>query len=100
MDQQQRDLRRAAAQAFMQSLEQLQETLQPDDDPSADDPSADDQMTQSTVPPVVQPAAQPTGMDPDEPMETSALDFDLSSLEQAVADIEEFIQAKRQQREQ
>jgi hypothetical protein len=39
MDQSQKDLRRAAAQAFMQSLDQLEETLQPVD--TTPDPSPD-----------------------------------------------------------
>jgi len=89
MDQQQRDLRRAAAQAFMQSLEQLQETLQP----------VDDQMPQPKVQQTSKATVQPVKAVPVEPEVAHPSAFDLSSLEQAVADIEEFIQAKRQKRD-
>lgn len=79
MDQHQRDLRSAATRAFMESLSQLQETLQ----------TAEDQP----VPPA--PQAQPVPVSPAE----ADPGFDLDNLEQAIADIEEFIQARRQTQE-
>lgn len=76
MNQRQQNLRYAAARAFIESLDQLQETLQPVDPP---------------VPPPV------PETDNHRHADTSLADqFDLNSFEQAVADIEEFIQ-KRQQ---
>lgn len=70
---QQRDLRHAAAQAFKESLQQLQQTLE----------SADQD---STIPPTRNrfPSAQPSACPP--------VAFDLASLEDAIADIEQFIQ--------
>lgn len=76
MDQHQRDLRSAATRAFMESLSQLQETLQ----------TAEDQPV-TPAPPVEPAPASRLEADPG---------FDLDNLEQAIADIEEFIQARRQ----
>ncbi len=79
MDQHQRDLRSAATRAFMESLSQLQETLQ----------TAEEQAEPATASP-----------EPTEPNQSETdISFDLDNLEQAIADIEEFIQAKRQSRE-
>lgn len=72
MDQCQRELRRAAARAFMESLDQLHETLQPAAEP--------------TPPPQRTPI-------PDPPASAAAIDLD--SLEQAVEDIEQFIQQRQ-----
>jgi len=66
MDQQQQELRHAAAQAFMESLEQLQVTLQ-----------------QSDGHPPRQPSAPP---------KPQAAPIDLNMFEQAIADIDEFMQ--------
>lgn len=80
MNQRQQNLRYAAARAFIESLDQLQETLQP-----------------SEAQPVVPTAA---GKDPHRRADTSPADpFDLSSFEQAVADIEAFIQTRQQKEE-
>lgn len=75
MNQRQQNLRYEADRAFRESLDQLQETLQTNE-----------------VPPV-----QPTAPEHDQRRsETSCSNqFDLSSFEQAVADIEAFMQ-KRQ----
>lgn len=76
MNQQQRNLRHAAAEAFIESLDQLQQTLQ----------SAD---AQSVSPTRVTPAKWT------EPANSASVQFDLGSFEQAVADIEQFIQASQ-----
>jgi hypothetical protein len=76
LDQDQRELRRAAAKDFIEALDQLQERLQ----------SADSQP----VRPVKTPAPKPV-----EPEMSQALPFDLHAFEQAVADIEEYIQQKQ-----
>ncbi|MBW4469635.1 MAG: hypothetical protein KME45_04445 [Stenomitos rutilans HA7619-LM2] len=77
MNQRQQNLRYAAARAFIESLDQLQETLQPSEaQPLAPIAPEKDNYKSAKISP----------SDP----------FDLSSFEQAVADIEEFIQ-KRQQ---
>ena len=76
MSQRQQNLRYAATRAFMESLDQLQETLQPADRP---------------IPPTA------PENDNHSPADASLADpFDLSSLEQAVADIEQFMQKRRQ----
>ena len=74
MNQRQQNLRYAATKAFMESLDQLQETLQPVDQP---------------VP------LEAPEKDSDRNADASINDqFDLSSLEQAVADIEQFMQRR------
>lgn len=77
MNQRQQNLRYAAARAFIESLDQLQETLQP----------SEAQPVTSTAP--EQPTYTPVETPPSDP-------FDLSSFEQAVADIEAFIQTRQQ----
>ncbi len=78
MDHHQHNPRYAAARAFMESLDQLQDTLQPAD-------------SQSVPPPVLPTDSQPSQAD------VSASDqFDLSSFEQAVADIEQFMQTRQE----
>lgn len=73
MDQRQQQLRHAAAKAFIESLDQLHETLQ----------TADRQPVQ---------LQKHTASEPD----TRPLDkFDLSSFEQAAADIEQFMERMR-----
>lgn len=76
MDQNQNSYRRAAAKAFFDSLDQLQETLD-----VADLPTAKPQP----------PAAKPN---PSKPEKTSRSTFTLADLEEAAADIEQFMQAK------
>jgi hypothetical protein len=71
MDQNQRELRRAAAQSFLQALGQLEETLQPSEAALEGDRAADSQR--SLLPP-------------------SSLNVE--ALEAAAADIEEFIQTR------
>ena len=72
MDQQQQELRRAAAQAFMASLDQLQETLKPVTKPA--------------------PATGNSGQTKQNPSNSGVrAPIDLSSLEQAAADIEQFM---------
>lgn len=77
MDHDQHNPRYAAARAFMESLNQLQETLQPADSQS--------------VPPVLPTDSQPSQADVSAPDQ-----FDLSSFEQAVADIEQFMQMREE----
>lgn len=78
MDQHQYNPRSAAARAFMESLNHLQETFQP---------AADSQ----SVPPV-----PPTGSKSRPTELASSEQFDLSSFEQAVADIEQFMQKREE----
>lgn len=74
MNQRQQNLRYAAARAFMESLDQLQETLQPSEAQSVNALDPEQENKRSDTP-------SPAGSS-----------FDLQSFEQAVADIEEFIQ--------
>ncbi|UBF24586.1 hypothetical protein K9N68_23285 [Kovacikia minuta CCNUW1] len=77
INQHQQELRRAAAKEFIEALDQLQERLQfTDGQPGV----------QSIAPPNPQPAKP----EPQEPLQ-----FDLHAFEQAVADIEEYIQQKQ-----
>jgi hypothetical protein len=80
MNQRQQSLRYAATRAFMESLDQLQETLQPAD---------------QSVPPT--PPENSSHRNADAPL---ADQFDLNSLEQAVADIEQFMQKRQQDGEE
>ncbi len=74
MNQRQQNLRHAAAQAFIESLDQLQETLQtPEHSPVQ--PQKDGHLPAKAHP---------------------EAEFDLESFEQAVADIEEFIEKQHQ----
>jgi hypothetical protein len=77
MNQRQQDPRYVANRAFAESLNQLQKTLQ----------AADTQA----VPPI-----EP---DKSSPNSANAAPFDLSSFEQAVADIEAFMETRQQQEE-
>lgn len=76
MNQRQHNPRYAADRAFIESLNQLQKTLQP------------------TEPPAVQPMPPANGSNDGAPDP-----FDLSNFEQAVADIEAFIQTRQQEGE-
>lgn len=73
MDQSQRELRRSAADAFMESLDQLENSLQ----------FRETETAQPTSPPM--PNIQPK--DPDSKI-------DVKALEDAAADIEQFIQSR------
>jgi hypothetical protein len=73
MDHHQQELRRAATEAFFESLDQLQETLGVDG-----------------LPIPTSPKKEPPPVEPDCP------EISLASLEQAVADIEQFMQAQQQ----
>ncbi|XHX78607.1 MAG: hypothetical protein RBJ76_01345 [Stenomitos frigidus ULC029] len=77
MNQRQHDPRYAANRAFAESLNQLQKTLQ----------STDAKAVQSLKP------------DHNEPDSANSTSFDLSSFEQAVADIEAFMETRQQQGE-
>ncbi|PSB20642.1 hypothetical protein C7B65_06980 [Phormidesmis priestleyi ULC007] len=77
MDLQQQDARRAAARAFIESLDKLQETLCSD------------------AGQVVTPEPEAVEEVVDHPSETP-VEINLDTLEQAVADIERFMQAKKQ----
>ncbi|MCY7321206.1 MAG: hypothetical protein LH660_05240 [Phormidesmis sp. CAN_BIN36] len=77
MDLQQQDTRRAAAKAFIESLDKLQETLCSDaSQAAAPQPKAVEEVVNS-------------------PSENS-IEINLDTLEQAVADIEQFMQTKEQ----
>jgi hypothetical protein len=73
MDQHQQELRRAATEAFFESLDKLQETLGVDGQPISVSP----------------PKAAPT-------QKESGSEISLASLEQAVADIEQFMQTREE----
>ena len=77
MDLQQQDVRRAAAKAFIESLNKLQETLC----------SEAGQAVTPEPKPVEKVAASPV---------ESPIEINLDTLEQAVADIEQFMQSKEQ----
>ncbi|MEB3338339.1 MAG: hypothetical protein VKJ46_12810 [Leptolyngbyaceae bacterium] len=94
MDQHQRELRHAAAQAFLESLDKLQETLnsadQPPEDPkpkpspeSANRSHAPNHTTRTLSPLPKRDRA-------------SSVAFDLAALEDAVADIERYMQSHPQ----
>ncbi len=80
MGQQQQEVRRAAAEAFIESLEQLQQTFAPED--------------KTAIPTIDQ-------YEPDQPEDLAdqssnhtLSDFDLSSFEEAIADLEQFIEQR------
>lgn len=75
MDRSQQDMRRAAARAFMESLDQLQDVLGPEESHKP-----------SPTPPAPQKRPSP-------PKATSP-QIDLDAWDQAVADIEAFMQEK------
>jgi hypothetical protein len=75
METNQRALRHAAAQAFIESLDKLQEALAPEP---------------SSIAPPLRPVGKAA------PLQQESATFDLASLEQAVEDIEQFIQAKEE----
>ncbi len=77
MESNQHDMRRAAAEAFIESLDQLQETLIAEGSPVAH------AVGNAPVSKIARPQPQSPA-------------FDLASLEQAVEDIEQFIQAKEE----
>ena len=92
MDQNQRELRRAAAKAFQESLDQLGQSFQPGQ-VKADETHSAAPATQH--PPVVQhPPAKEPAIEPETP-DPGALDFE--ALEAAAADIEQFMQSKEQE---
>lgn len=76
MDQHQRELRRAAAQAFIESLDQLQETLCPSDDETA-------ALSEDDIPTVI------------EFMELPLPEEDEIAFEQALADIDRFMRSQQ-----
>ena len=78
MDQRQRELRHAAAQAFMESLDQLQGTLQ----------ATDPRPLKSELGSGSSPANSPTRF-----REAPSARLDPVAFEQAAADIEQFIQS-------
>lgn len=77
---QQQEARRAAAQAFMESLEQLQQTLESEDKPSQTAPTSGKKVAKSTNPPT--------------PTEVKSEVFDLNVWAEAIADIDQFIEEK------
>lgn len=78
MDQNQRELRRAASEAFMESLEQLQETLKPND----------------YLPAELSKTGSRSSSENGHSNHTSP-SFDLTLFEQAAADIEQFLQNEK-----
>jgi hypothetical protein len=77
---QQKELRHAAAKAFIESLEHLQHTLDP--------------LEQASVPEVACPERKQMLEIPVE----SPAGFDLDALEDAIADIEQYIQTHAEQK--
>ena len=80
MDQHQRELRRAAAQAFSESLEVLKKGLQPNENASA----------ASTAP-----SSNNPNPNPSVPSTAPTSTPDLTAWEEAAADIEEFIKSRQ-----
>jgi hypothetical protein len=94
---QQQEVRHAAAQAFMESLEQLQHSLEPAEtfppsgptsNPSTPEPPPAISTRTSSGPSRVATAAPSVAAPEAEP-------FDLDSFEAAIADIEQYIQAQK-----
>ncbi len=77
MDLQQQDARRAAARAFIESLDKLQETL-----------CSDAGQAATPAPEAIEAVVGSPSQTP--------VEINLDTLEQAVADIEQFMQAKEQ----
>ncbi len=77
MDLQQQDARRAAARAFIESLDKLQETL-----------CSDAVQAEAPKPKAVEKVANSPAK--------NSIEINLDTLEQAVADIEQFMQTKEQ----
>ena len=77
MDLQQQDARRAAARAFIESLDKLQETL-----------CSDAGKAVTPEPEAIEAVVDSSSKTP--------VEINLDTLEQAVADIEQFMQAKEQ----
>jgi small-conductance mechanosensitive channel len=82
MNQSQQELRRAASQAFIESLEQLSQRLE-----SPDGELSEDISESSIAPPLNHP--------PQPPVPEEDAQFDLKALEEAVEDIEQFMQSQR-----
>lgn len=80
---QQQELRRAAEEAFIESLEQLQQTLESNDRAATPVQAAANPAITAPKPPCPPARVKPTGID-------------LASLEDAIADIEQFIEQKSQ----
>jgi hypothetical protein len=77
MESNQRELRRAATRAFIESLDKLQETLAIEETPPPQ------KLSNGHVSEPIRPQPE-------------AANFDLNTLEQAVEDIEQFIQSTHQ----
>ncbi|WP_445245515.1 hypothetical protein [Microcoleus sp. OTE_8_concoct_300] len=80
-DYDQKDLRRASAQSFFQSLDELFDYIESNSSPAAEHQSR---------PPQAKPSSPPTKARPAK--------INLSDFEDAIADLEQFIQNKRQKR--
>ncbi len=80
-----KDSRRASAQSFFQSLDELFDYIE------ASNPDAAQPQSQS---PQAKPASQPSSP----PKKAKPAKINLSDFEDAIADLEQFIQKKRQNR--
>lgn len=87
MDHSQRELRRAAAQAFMQSLGQLEQNFQVE--PQEAKPEQQEPVHRATQPLLPHPEAHPAPT-----ARVKAPDLNVEALEAAAADIEQFIQSR------
>ncbi|MCU0568991.1 MAG: hypothetical protein MUF49_20625 [Oculatellaceae cyanobacterium Prado106] len=105
MDQSQQELRRAAAKAFMESLNHLEKSLQPSEGECSDLPdpvslaevSLADPVPVEPISPVCPPAiAVPSPAEPRVKAEGRSFKMDLDALEAAAADIEQYMQHKEE----
>ena len=80
-DDYQKDLRRASAQSFFQSLDELFDHIESNSSPAAEPQSRYPQAKSSSPPKQARPAK-----------------INLSDFEDAIADLEQFLQNKRQKR--
>jgi hypothetical protein len=84
-DDDQKNLRRASAQSFFQSLDELFDYIESNSSPAAEPQSRP-------------PQAKPSSQSSSPPKQPRPAKINLSDFEDAIADLEQFIQSKRQKR--
>jgi hypothetical protein len=80
--------RQAATQAFMESLAQLEQTFEPIEPKPAESVEKLPSQTASAIPDASEPSTQ-------DPSNQDSVQFSLSSFEDAIADLEQFIQSEQ-----
>ena len=84
-DNDQKNLRRASAQSFFQSLDELFDYIESNSSPAAEPHSR-------------YPQAKPSSQSSSPPKQARPAQINLADFEDAIADLEQFIQSKRQKR--